>query len=129
MQRDNQLEKKQNVDQENDLVKNPCNKNKAPCKTLIIHGGKYRTTFTKKFENRPVWTKPDKNKIVSYIPGTVKEMFIREGDIVKKGDNMLVLEAMKMFNTICSPRDAFIKKIYVRSNDKIPKGFIMIEIE
>lgn len=123
------LKKRKNVKQENIPLKDNCKDKKVRCKTLIIHGGRYRTTYTSKFENRKVWKKPNENQIFSYIPGTVNEMFIREGDIVKKGDKMLILEAMKMFNTITAPHDALVKKIHIVVGDRIPKGFIMFEFE
>ena len=121
------VKQKANLKQENKTAKDQCKEKKIRCKTLIIHGGKYRTTFTRKFENRKGWAKPDENQIRSYIPGTIKELFVREGDIVKKGDRLLILEAMKMYNTINSPKDALISKIYVRVGENIPKGFIIME--
>lgn len=112
-------------------VSDECAKKKLRCKTLVIqvHGAKYRTTFTKKFENRKPWIKPDPNQILSYIPGTVKDIFVREGDCVKKGDKLLILEAMKMLNAIEIPHDGTIKKIHIKPEDKIPKGFLMVEME
>lgn len=130
MQTDTQvLKKSKKLKKENVLVKDNCKDKKVRCKTLIIHGGRYRTTFTSKFENRKVWRKPDQNQIISYIPGTINELFIREGDIVKMGDKILILEAMKMFNTITAPHNALIKKIHVAVGDKVPKGFILVEFE
>lgn len=111
------------------VEKDNCKDKKVRCKTLIIHGGKYRTTYSKKFENRKSWVKPDKNQIISYFPGTVNELLIREGDIVKKGDQMLTLEAMKMLNSIEVPHNGMIRKIHVKEGDKVPKGFLMIEFE
>jgi biotin carboxyl carrier protein len=102
---------------------------KVRYKTLIIHGGKYRTTFTRKFENRKAWQKPNEKKILSHIPGTIKEIYIKEGDRVMKGDNLLVLEAMKMLNTIVVPHDGKIKKIHVTKGGKIAKGYVMAEFE
>jgi biotin carboxyl carrier protein len=130
MQTDTQvLKKSKNVKQENILVKDNCKDKKVRCKTLIIHGGKYRTTFTRKFENRKVWSQPDEKKVLTYIPGTVNEIYIKEGDIVKQGEKILILEAMKMFNTITAPHDAMVKKIYVTMGESIPKGFVMLEFE
>jgi biotin carboxyl carrier protein len=123
------LEKSSNLKQEKIVVKDNCKEKKVRCKTLIIHGGKYRTTFTRKFENRKVWNQPDESKLSTYIPGTVNKIYIKEGDIVKKGNRILILEAMKMFNTIVAPHDALVKKIHVCVGDKIPKGFVMIEFE
>ncbi len=104
------------------------NKNKkVRCKTLIIHGEKYRTTFTKKFQSRKKWEKPDVKKVMSYIPGTVTKVFVEKGKTVKKGDKMLILEAMKMRNTINYPMSGEIKKVNVKTGDIVPKNYILIE--
>lgn len=60
------------------------------------------------------------------MPGLVLKVFVAEGDEIKKGDSLLVLEAMKMENIIKSPADVIIKKIGVKSGDKVEKGQILI---
>jgi len=114
---------------ENEMIMDECGSKKVRCKTLIIHGVKYRTTFTKKYENRKSWVKPNHKNVLSYIPGTIDEIYVREGDKVKKGEKMLMLEAMKMLNTIEVPANGKIRKINVKTGDRIPKGFVMIEFE
>ncbi|MXV51648.1 acetyl-CoA carboxylase biotin carboxyl carrier protein subunit [Pedobacter sp. HMF7647] len=56
------------------------------------------------------------------MPGMVLEILVQPGDIVSKGDNLLVLEAMKMENLIKSPIDAIIREIVVVKSQKIEKG-------
>ncbi len=102
---------------------------KGNCKTLIVHGTKYKTLFTNKYENRKKWYKPNEKHILSFIPGTINEVFIRNGEKVKKGQPLLVMEAMKMENTIFSPHDGTIKLVQVKEHDKVPKGVLMIEFE
>jgi biotin carboxyl carrier protein len=102
---------------------------KSRYKTLIIQGEKYKTTFSKKYENRKKWEKPNSKHVVSYIPGTVNEIYISAGDKVKKGEPMLKLEAMKMLTTIEVPYDGKISRINIKAGDRIPKGFLMIEFE
>ena len=108
-----------------------CKKKKVRCKSLVIqeHGAKYRTTYTKKYMNRKKWEKPDPDHIFSFIPGTITKICVKEGEVVKKGDNLLVMEAMKMLNIIEIPRDSTIKKIHVKNGDKIPKGYLLVEVE
>lgn len=60
------------------------------------------------------------------MPGMVLKVFVTEGDEIKKGDNLFVLEAMKMENIIKSPADATIKKIRIQPGDKVEKGQILI---
>ncbi|MBN1950155.1 MAG: acetyl-CoA carboxylase biotin carboxyl carrier protein subunit [Bacteroidales bacterium] len=108
-----------------------CEKKKLKCKTLVIqeHGTKYRTTFNKKFENRKHWVKPNPNNVFTFIPGTITDVCVKPGDKLRKGDKMLVLEAMKMLNSIEISRDATIKEVFVKKGDRIPKGHLIIEIE
>lgn len=61
------------------------------------------------------------------MPGLVLNVMVAVGDEVKKGDSLLVLEAMKMENIIKSPADAVVKKIGVKQGDKIEKNTVLIE--
>lgn len=60
------------------------------------------------------------------MPGLVLNVFVKEGDTVQKGDNLFVLEAMKMENIIKAPADAQIKQIKITSGDKVEKNQVMI---
>ncbi len=65
-------------------------------------------------------------EIKAPMPGLVLKVFVNEGEEVKKGENLLVLEAMKMENMIKSPKDIIIRKINVNYGDKVEKNQIMI---
>ena len=97
--------------------------------TLDVNGDKYRTLLTEKYKNRKKWEEPDFKKILSVIPGTVIKVYVEEGQKVKEGDLMMVLEAMKMKNKIYFPIDGTVKKIYVTENEKVPKRHLMIELK
>jgi biotin carboxyl carrier protein len=60
------------------------------------------------------------------MPGLVLNVLVAEGIEVKKGDNLLVLEAMKMENMIKSPTDGRLKKIEVKQGDKVEKNQLLI---
>ena len=98
-------------------------------KSLLIDGVKYYTYFTKKFENRTSWDKPNEKHIKSYIPGTIKKVFVKDGQKVKTGQRLFVLEAMKMNNTIYAEGPGVIEKVYVETDQKIPKGFLVLELQ
>ena len=68
---------------------------------LQIHeeGRKYKTLLTRKFKERKRWVAPDPNEIRAHIPGEVGEILIKKGDAVKKGDKLMIFEAMKMKKT------------------------------
>jgi biotin carboxyl carrier protein len=61
------------------------------------------------------------------MPGLVLHVLIKEGDEVKKGDSLLVLEAMKMENVIKAPADAIVKKIEVAQGQKIEKNTVLVQ--
>jgi len=104
-------------------------KSKPKFKTLIIDETHYKTNLIYKFENRKKYTVPDAKKVTSIIPGTIVKIFVKEGQKVKRGDNVMILEAMKMQNRIKSPRLGVIKTINVKEGEKIAKGVLMLELE
>jgi biotin carboxyl carrier protein len=60
------------------------------------------------------------------MPGLVLKVLVAEGDEIKKGDSLFVLEAMKMENIIKSPADVTVKAIKIKPGDKVEKGQILI---
>ena len=98
-------------------------------KDLIIQGAVYKTTFTRKFEERINWEAPNENLLYSIIPGTVIDIFIKNKDKVKGGETLLLLEAMKMQNQIRMPFDGEIVKIHVKKDELIPNRHLMVEIK
>ncbi len=69
------------------------------------------------------------NKILQVkapMPGLVLNVLVAEGAEVKKGDNLLVLEAMKMENMIKSPTDGTIKQVMIKKGDKVEKNQMLI---
>ena len=102
---------------------------KAKFKSLLIEDVKYKTYYSKKFENRKIWKAPDPSKICSFIPGSIIKVFVKPGQKVKQGADLLLMDAMKMSNLIRSHSDGTVKQVLVKPGDKIPKGFVMIEFE
>ncbi|MEJ7693137.1 acetyl-CoA carboxylase biotin carboxyl carrier protein subunit [Daejeonella sp.] len=60
------------------------------------------------------------------MPGLVLKVLVKEGEEVKKGANLLILEAMKMENIIKSPADVIVKSIKINPSDKVEKNQVMI---
>jgi biotin carboxyl carrier protein len=67
------------------------------------------------------------NNIKAPMPGLVIDMKVKAGDVVKTGDPLLILEAMKMENIIKSPGDATIKNVKAKKGDSVEKGQVLIE--
>jgi biotin carboxyl carrier protein len=68
-------------------------------------------------------------EIKAPMPGLVLQVTVQEGQEMRKGDNLLVLEAMKMENMLKSPTDGIIKKIYISKGDKVEKNQVLIEFQ
>jgi len=60
------------------------------------------------------------------MPGLVLKLLVSEGTEVKKGDNLFVLEAMKMENIIKSPADVTVKSVKIKPGDKVEKGQVLL---
>ena len=65
---------------------------------------------------------PSKGAILSPIPGKVVALKVREGQQVKKGDILLIIEAMKMENEIRAPRDGMVKELLVSEGSSVSTG-------
>ena len=89
----------------------------------------YQTKLTRKYKMRKSWVNPSAYLIHSYIPGTILEVLVKEGDVVKEGDSILILEAMKMRNQIEMPFTARIKRINIEGGQKVPKEYLLVELE
>ncbi len=63
------------------------------------------------------------------MPGLVLQIMVKEADLIKKGDTLLVLEAMKMENSIKASGDGVIKSIKINKGDKVEKNQVLILME
>jgi len=67
------------------------------------------------------------SEIKAPMPGLVLRVLVEENAEVKKGDNLLVLEAMKMENILKSSTDGVVKKILIKQGDKVEKNQILVQ--
>jgi len=95
---------------------------------LKINSIIYTTRLSTKFLKRQPYKPADPRLVMSFIPGTVLEILVKEGESVSAGDDLLILDAMKMQNRLKSAIDGIVKKINVVKGDKVSKGHVMIEI-
>ena len=68
-------------------------------------------------------------KVNAPMPGLIKALSLAEGATVKKGDVILVLEAMKMENAITSDFAGTVKQILVRQGQTVATDAVLMEIE
>ncbi|MDR3340682.1 MAG: acetyl-CoA carboxylase biotin carboxyl carrier protein subunit [Candidatus Symbiothrix sp.] len=111
-----------------------------------VNGTPYKVEMNKPAQkhvvtiNRPAQTttpppisRPQTNSGVgvlrSPLPGIILEILCKVGDTVKKGQKVLVLEAMKMENVINADRDGVIKEVKINKGDSVLEGAELIIIE
>jgi len=78
---------------------------------------------------KKVEAKAGQEVVKAPMPGTILSINVKEGDNVKKGQILLILEAMKMENEIVSPRDGKIAKVVVSKGSSVNTGDDMVIIE
>lgn len=89
----------------------------------------YRTTLTKKFANRKPYVPYDPHKVFAFIPGTIMKVLVKDGEKVKKGDTLLILQAMKMDNHLVASLTGVVKKVHVKTGETVPKNFLLVELK
>ena len=67
--------------------------------------------------------------LVSPMPGKVVELKVKQGDRVKAGDNLLMIEAMKMNHIVKANEDGIIAELFVQENDQLDYGAVLMIIE
>ena len=68
---------------------------------------------------KPAAPSSGKSGVKSPLPGVILEIKVKVGDAVKKGQTIIILEAMKMENEIRAVADGIVKEIFVEENTKV----------
>lgn len=67
------------------------------------------------------------NDLKAPMPGLIVGVNVQPGDVVSKGDSLLILEAMKMENILKAAGDGTIKTIRIAKGDRVEKGQVLVE--
>ncbi len=105
----------------------------SKCFTIKINGRHYPVALQDKFDvllekmgmNTNAVAKV--NDVRAPMPGLIIDLKVKDGDRVKAGDPLLILEAMKMENIIKSPGDTTVKSVKVKMGDSVEKNQVLIE--
>ena len=117
---------------------------------VIVDGTQYKVTVQREEEEVPAFVAPkrqapkpaaapkvdapatsapaDGYKSLAPLPGTVMQIYVNVGDVVKRGDKLMMYEAMKMENNFLAEVDGTIKEIKVRVGDNILQGAVLFVI-
>lgn len=97
-----------------------------------------RTVSTQKASSESIAEKTVQHKstthstggsLISPMTGIILEVLVSAGDHVSRGDKVIVMEAMKMENSVLSDRDGVVKEVRVKKGDNVNAGDIMILFE
>ncbi len=67
------------------------------------------------------------NELKAPMPGLIVGISVQPGDVISKGDSMLILEAMKMENNLKAPGNGTVKTIRIAKGDRVEKGQVLVE--
>lgn len=76
--------------------------------------------------------KADKNNplhLGSTIPGTINKIFVKAGDVVKKNDSLMTVEAMKMETTFVAKEDGIVDVLYVKEGEAVSQDDLLISFK
>ena len=77
---------------------------------------------------RPVASSVSEN-IVAPLPGTITSVAVKEGQKVKRGDVLVVMEAMKMANDIVANQDGIVTRVVAQPGQSVNQGDVLVEIK
>jgi biotin carboxyl carrier protein len=72
---------------------------------------------------------PDRTKVRAFIPGTIVELRVKPGEKVQRGTILLLLDAMKMHNEVCSEMPGRVRAVLVTVGASVQKNQLMVELE
>ena len=78
---------------------------------------------------QPKAVKGHKGSIGAPMPGTVIDIKVKPGDVVKKGDALIVLSAMKMETVVKAPANGKVLKVAVHNNQKLEGDDLLLEMD
>ncbi|MBI2520841.1 MAG: ATP-grasp domain-containing protein [Bdellovibrio sp.] len=69
------------------------------------------------------------NRYLSSMPGKIVKVFVRQGDKVKAGDELVIIESMKMENSVAAHKTGVVKDVFVASGQMVEKNEQLIQLE
>lgn len=100
-----------------------------------INGNKYTVHIADQFERLvrqlglSIGSHLKQNEVKAPMPGLVLNILVEPGQMVQKGDPLLILEAMKMENVLKAAGEGQVKAIHVQKGAAVDKGQLLLEME
>ena len=103
--------------------------------TVNVNGAEYITEIKDEYDDLlhemglDVVPEQKMTDVKAPMPGLVLQVMVKIGDTIAKGDNLVILEAMKMENVLQAEGDGVVKSIGVNKGDTVEKTQVLIEME
>jgi len=94
---------------------------------LFWRGVVYR--LTREREGARAAPRPAASGLMAPMPGRVTVVRAAPGQAVRKGEELLVIEAMKMENALRAPRDGVVKSVGAKPGDMVSPGVVLVELQ
>ena len=96
---------------------------------LVVHGpwGDILLTILPRFKT--IGQEDKDGGLIAPMPGKVIDLKVKVGSKIKKGDTLVVLEAMKMEHTVNAIEDGVIDELYIKHNDQVENGALLMVIK
>jgi len=101
-------------------------------KWIVINGVSYRVGDTDAVatrSSRKAGVGGGPSRVTPPMPSVVVAVLVKEGDLVQKGQGVIVLSAMKMETTLSAPFDGKVTKINTSVGEKVMPGEILVDVE
>ncbi len=95
----------------------------------LADGVSYKTTLTRKYKERKAFEAYNPAIIKSFIPGTIRKIYVKDGQKVVKGEILMILEAMKMLNELTSPINGIVKGVHAKLGEVVANKQLLVELE
>jgi 3-methylcrotonyl-CoA carboxylase alpha subunit len=66
--------------------------------------------------------------VIAPMPGLVRQVFVSKGDSVVQGDDLMILEAMKMEHRLTAPRDGVVEEVLCNEGDQVSDGTMLLQL-
>lgn len=101
----------------------------TPHHTLLLDGVLYETALSRKYALRRPHAPKVPGRVEAVIPGLVLELLVAPGDRVRRGQSLLILEAMKMQNHLAAPLDGVVERLAAAPGETVAKGQLLVVLE
>ena len=97
--------------------------------SFYVDGTEYKTYLPEEIKKKRSFVRPRENVVNAFIPGTVTKIYVKRGQKVRKGDKLIILEAMKMKNQLLAPLDGLAGEVLVTEGARVIKGQPVVFLE